>query len=208
MQGEGIGEVNRKKLILYILVSGLMFLNNFISAEELEPRLELGFNMGAMTVNNRESYFGESSYLYPEVGAWVNLGEKARFGITTGFIYVDYADIAKTISVFPTMLEMSVLHVESGLEYQEFFMELGLGVGFFLSVGDVYRNANAWSLKIGTGFISEELMFSINAKIIGCNAIAENTFSYIIKPPDEIGNISEEMDLGGVAVTIGVGTRF
>ena len=114
----------------------------------------------------------------------------------------------KTISVFPTMLEMSVLHIEHGLEYQEFFMELGLGVGFFISVGDVYRNANAWSLKIGIGMISEDLMFSINAKIIGCNAIAKDTFSYIVKPPNEIGNISEEMDLGGVAITIGVGTRF
>lgn len=193
------------KILRHIIIFCCVMLGACIvrSEDMLEPRLELGFSLGGLNANEKQSYLLESSFLYPEVGAWVNLGDKARFGATAGFIYMENATIGKTISILPVMLEMNILQMEQGDDYQQLFMELGLGLGFFVSVADIYQNANAWSLKIGAGMVSEDLIFSISAKVIGCTAKSKGTFSYF-----DGGSIGDEMDLGGVSIAIGVGSRY
>ena len=177
---------------------------------ELEPRLELGFNLGGMNTNDRESYFWESSFFYPEISAWANLGDKMRFGLSMGFIYVGYEDttqqITKNISIFPTLLEMSVLHIEPSFNDQNLFMELGFGVGYFISAGDIYKNANSYVLKIGTGLMTRELIFAIYLESVICRAESRAPFAYTIDNTTK--NINTEMDMGGVSFMLGLGTRY
>ena len=178
------------------------------SAQEvLLPRFELGFSMGGITPTTKESYLGEGSFFYPEVSASINLSDKAKFGLSTGFNYVEDTGSGKKVSMLPTFLEMSVLHVEPGFEYQKFFVELGFGVGYFVNVGDVYRTSNASLLKIGAGLMSDELIFSINIKTLICKAETKGSFTYLNSAGQTV-TLDGEMDIGATVITIGVGTRY
>ena len=75
------------------------------------------------------------------------------------------------------------------------------------TAADIYDHANAWCLKIGTGLMSDGLMFGINARVVGCKARTKELYPYTF-PDGSTGNIRSEMNLGGIAVTLGVGMRY
>lgn len=185
-------------VILLFTLSGSLH-----AQDETIKKYELGMNLGSISFDNRESFFNTESSFYPEIGAWMKLNEEAKIGLVTGLIYIERTDLHKKIFLFPTELEIGLVHTEP--EFRggpEFYAQVCIGLGSNFSTGDIYRNSSIASLKLGVGLISEISYFNFDIRRIYCRAGAKETLSY------GTGRIKDEMDLGGYAYTVGMGVRY
>jgi hypothetical protein len=199
-------------VIVTILILYSIILVEAQIQEEIFAKYEFGLNIGSIGWgNNKQSFFGMESSFYPEIGLWTNLSDLLKAGLTTGLIYVGYnnENINRTIIAMPTVLEMGLIYIQPSIELPTFFMELCLGPGSFISLGDIYQNSSITSLKLGLGLMTEGIYFIINVKRIEGKAKTKEQFTYIINPDTkETGVIGPEMPITSDIITVGVGLRY